>query len=243
MFKKLASVFLVLVVLSSVVSPALAASIEQKACPSYSKVITEKSKIAVVDVIGIEKNEILAKTLKNKDVRKLTCVLEKKGYKPKLAKTRVIKIYTKYGTATLVIVPFDTGSRANIAGIIYLISSDRVKAYAIELKEMKNAIHKKIYYFDSKGNLQVTESTQGFLSCLWACIGWEIPACALVCGACPESLLSCLACAACVGKGACCVGKCGKQEWGEPFCAAIDVLCQLGYSWACAVKLGCEGYC
>lgn len=157
--------------------------------------------------------------------------------------TRVIKIYTKYGVATLVIVPFDTRSRADIAGIIYLISSDRVRAYAVELQETKNTIHRKVYYFDSKGNLQVAASTQSFLSCLWACIGWEIPACALTCAACPETVLACLACAACVGKGACCVGKCGKQEWGEPFCATIDILCQLGNSWACAIDLGCEGYC
>jgi len=245
--RSLISVLLILVMLGSVISPALAVDAEQKACPSCSKVITGKSKVTVIELNGIEKDEILAKALKNEDVKKLIRVLVKKGYEQKIAKARVIKIYTRYGTALLVIIPFDTKNSNKMAGVVLATSDGYTEAYAIELQKKRDTIHKEIYYFDPKGNLQVITSTEGFLSCLWACIGWDIPACALTCAACqPETvagILACLACAACVGKGACCVGKCGKQEWGDPFCAAIDIQCQLGNWVACVVYLGCEGYC
>jgi len=76
-WKRILSVLLVMTMLGSVVSPALAASTEQKvpACPSCSKVTTGKSKVTVVEINGIEKNEILAKALKNED--KLRRTVEK----------------------------------------------------------------------------------------------------------------------------------------------------------------------
>ncbi len=58
MFRKLIGALLVLVMVGSVVSPAMATSIEQKACPSCSEAITGKSKIAVIDVIDIENLEV-----------------------------------------------------------------------------------------------------------------------------------------------------------------------------------------
>ena len=71
---------LILVTLGSIVSPALAVSIEQKSsvCLSCSKVTTGKSKVTVVEINGIEKNEILAKALKNKDVKKLVSILARR---------------------------------------------------------------------------------------------------------------------------------------------------------------------
>ncbi len=69
----LVGVLLVLVMLGSVVSPALAVNVEQKtpACPSCSEAVTGKSKIVVIEAKGLERNTILAKALKSEDMRKI----------------------------------------------------------------------------------------------------------------------------------------------------------------------------
>ena len=56
-------VLLVLVMLGSVVSPALAVNVEQKQV-NFPITTTKMPKITVVPIIGVEKNEVLAKAFK-----------------------------------------------------------------------------------------------------------------------------------------------------------------------------------
>lgn len=169
MFRKLVGVLLVLVMLSSVVSPALAASIEQKACPSCSKVITGKSKIAVVEVNGIEKNEILAKALKNKDVRKLVNVLAKKGYKLELLNTKVIRVISDRGSATVVSIPL-TGKFAK-ASVVYAITPGGVLIRAVEMIEKGEIKQITLYYVDGSGKVKsyTVEGSSECWNCIWKC--------------------------------------------------------------------------
>jgi len=79
--KKVVASLLVLVVLSSVVSPVMACG-----CAKETNNKDKDAKVAVVEVKGMEKNVAIAKALKNKDVKKLLNLLTKKGYKLKLAR-------------------------------------------------------------------------------------------------------------------------------------------------------------
>ncbi len=192
-------------------------------------------------MIGLEKDQILAKVLRNKSTRKLLNVLKMKGYNQNIAKARVSKIYTKYGVATLIIIPFNTRNKNKVAGIVITTLNGHTKTYAVELQNKNNQIYGKVYYLDPNGNIHI-ESVSSFLKCLWACIGWDIPACALTCAACqPETgvgIIACIACATCVGKGACCVVNAVNKN-GEKY----SVKCLIGNQAACAIYSGCEGYC
>ena len=243
MFKKLASVFLVLVVLSSVVSPALAASIEQKACPSCSK--AGNSKIAVVDVIGIEKNEIIAKALKNKDVRKLANMLGRED----ITNIRVKRVYTSFGSATIVAIPIKT-KNGRIAEVAIILTKEGTKIYAVELLRNGNKITGKLYYIDSEGNVRYKLLSDDFWSCLYNCVGGlaGIGSCAATCARCAGSeggdIWDCILCAICLGNAGCCVGKCAMNEpWGPGFCYAMYIDCILGYPVACIIYEGCKGHC
>ena len=81
-----------LVMFGGLISPALAVDAKQNACPSPSEVITGKSKVTVVEINGIEKNEILAKALENKDIKKLIKVMEKNGLRQELAQAKVVRV-------------------------------------------------------------------------------------------------------------------------------------------------------
>ncbi len=244
--RKFVALLVVLVVLGNIIMPAMAVSNKQTECRSCNSCSNlENKNVAVFELKGLEKNKVLAKALTNEDVKKLIGVLAKKGYKQDLTKTRISKIFTSYGTGLLVVIPFKV-EHNKLAGVIAFISDGHIESYAIELQKKSDVVLKKIYYVDSDGNLRVTTTTSGFSTCLWACIGWEVPACAITCAACgpnPLGIAACIGCALCIGKGMCCVGKCGEQEWGDPFCIAMDARCRLGNWIACIIHSGCEGYC
>ena len=63
----------------SVVSPAVAATTanETNSCQCSACSLAKSAKVSVVEVKGLEKNEAIAKALKNEDIRKLMDVLTK----------------------------------------------------------------------------------------------------------------------------------------------------------------------
>ena len=252
--RRLVNVLLILVMLGGVMSPVLAANTEQNlACPSCSKVATGKSKVTVVEINGIEKNEILAKALKNEDVKKLVNVLIRNGYKQNLAKVQVIKIFTNNGVATLVTIPFEvTEKRGNntVAGILRIDSKIGSSTYAIEIYKVKNKISGKLYFIDANGDVQFRTLSGGFWSCLQENIPWwDLLICGSTCGACATegNIWACLACAGCLGRYACYVGLCSLEEpWGPAFCASMYYQCYIQTPpnlVACAVYAGCDGNC
>ena len=258
--KSVISILLVLVMLGSMVNPVFAVNVEQKtpACPSCSKLTTGNSKVTVIEINGIERNEILAKALKNKNSEMLMNLMRRKGYKPELLKSKVRKIIIKNAMVTIAVIPFSSRYRDSMAGlVVYMLDRAVVGSLVVELHKDKDGnVSRTIYYINSDGKLVSIESTSDFLRCLWACAGWEHPiVCIITCGACsasiPWGILSCIGCGLCIGHEICCVGKCGKKEWGEPFCAAIYTVCVTGSiggipassAVACAIYSGCEGYC
>jgi hypothetical protein len=245
---------LILVTLGSIVSPALAVSIEQKSsvCLSCSKVTTGKSKVTVVEINGIEKNEILAKALKNKDVKKLVSILARRGYyKENLMNIHIKRVYASFGSATIVTIPLKTYEKNKVAEIAIIMTKKGTKTYAIELLRNNKNITGKLYYIDSKGTVKyVTLDSQSFWNCLYRCVGGAagIAGCARVCVRCAgtggEDIWDCLLCAICLGNAGCCIGKCAMNEpWGPGFCATMYIDCILGYSGACIIYAGCEGHC
>ncbi len=226
------SLLLVLVMLGSVVSPALATNVGQKvpACPSRSKLTVKKPKVVVVEINGIEKNEILAKALKDKDSRILENFMKNRGYRSELLKSKVRKIITKNAIVTVAVIPFSSNSRNSIAGlVVYTFNRKVIGSLAVVLHKNKDGnVSRTIYYINSDDKLVSVKSTSNFLKCLWACAGWESIACVITCGGCsasiPWGILSCIGCGLCIGHEICCVGKCGKEEWGESHSVPLYIL-------------------
>lgn len=130
--RRVLALLLVLVMLGSVVSPALAVNVEQKtpACPSCSKLTTGNSKVAVVEINGIERNEILAKVLKNKDVKKIVNILTTKGYVLDLLKVRVYEILLSNGNKIMyILIPVKTYNSNIKSGLAVIKSEKDVKIF------------------------------------------------------------------------------------------------------------------
>ncbi len=255
----LVGVLLVLVMLGSVVSPALALSTGggMATCPSCLKVTTGKSKVAVIEVTGIEKNEILAKALKNEDVKRLAEVLVKNGHRQELAQAEVVRVVSKFGEATVVKIPFK-GKNGLQSEVVTVISSEGVENYAWEAYISKNGVAVKVYYVNANGKLVTVKSSSDFGGCLYECVGGRqgIASCIGSCAGCIAAaetgniwaiIASCVPCAVCLDTTACCVGKCASEEsWGSGFCSAMYIQCILGGPVgpvACAIYDGCDGNC
>lgn|GEM_PF-2363535 len=150
--KRVTALLLVLVMLSSAISPAMAAN---EGCPACGKnPANPNAKVAVIEVKGLEKNKALAKALKNEDVKKLMDELVKKEHKPELAKAVVSKIIGKYGEATYVFIPFK--AKGCEAGIGYLISEKGSRAFAAEVSKEGEITTAKLYYVNADGNVVFT---------------------------------------------------------------------------------------
>jgi len=159
MSRKLICVLLVLVMLVSVVSPALATSTEQNlTCPSCSKLTTGNSKVAVVEINGIEKNEILAKALKNKDVKKIANMLTRKGYMLDLLKVRVYEILLSDGNKVMyTLIPVKTYNSNIKSGIAVIKSEKGVKIFGW-IAEIINDKTTKLILYKIEDNKLVTYS-------------------------------------------------------------------------------------
>jgi biopolymer transport protein ExbD len=171
--KLIIGVLLVLVMLGSVVSPVLAASTEQKVptCSSCSKATVNKQKITVIEVTGIEKNEILAKALKNEDVKKLVNILKKKGYKLEMLNIRVIKVISNKGTAT--VVSFPLAGKLGKASMIYAITPEGTSVGAMEIVKKDKVKQVTLYYVDVDGRIKsyTVQGSSECWNCIWTCTG------------------------------------------------------------------------
>jgi hypothetical protein len=212
----------------------------------------------VVEINSIEKNEILAKALKNKNVKRLIEVMAKNGYRQELAQAKVVRVVSEFGVATVVKIPFK-GKNGLQSEVVTIMSPERIENYAWETYISKNGIAVKVYYVDANGNLVTVKSLSDFGGCLYECVGGRqgIAACIGSCAGCIAAaktgniwaiIASCIPCAACLDTAACCVGKCASEEsWGSSFCSAMYIQCILGIYpsslVACAIYDGCDGNC
>ena len=203
--KKSMILLLVLVMLSGVVSPVMAAN-TCSACGKNSA--NPNAKVAVIEVKGLEKNKALAKALNDEDVKKLMNELVKKGHKPELAKAVVSKIIGEYGEATYVFISFKASKGYKKVGLAYVIAENGCRALAVETYEKNGRNYANAYYIDANGNIVVLSGDEDYWTCVGLCIAqfcaenWEY--CEICWGFCSICIVApdpwfCGMCLACIG--------------------------------------------
>lgn len=175
-WRKIVSVLLVAVVLSSIVSPALAVSTTDINKPNTSSCATcsleRNVNVSIVEVKGLEKNKLIAKALKNEDVKKLLNMLTKKGYKLKLSDAKVIKAMSDRGFATTILVPLTTTNKKLAkASVIYAITPGGISVGAIEMLDKNKIKQITLYYVDVNGEIgkYTIQGTTECWNCIWTC--------------------------------------------------------------------------
>ena len=118
----------------------------------------------MVEISGIEKNEILARVLKNKDIKKLRAMLAIKGYKIELTKAKAIEIIDRMGIAKTVVIP----AKSDIGRLmlVYVTTEEFTKVGAVEILDYNKSI--KIYYIEN-GRVK-SYTTKSWNGDCWACI-------------------------------------------------------------------------
>ena len=209
--------------LSSVISPVMATNKanEVGTCPACST--KPNTEVAVIEVKGMEKNEAIAKALKNEDVKKLMNEFVKHGHKPELVKATVNKIIGKYGEATYVYIPFK--AKGCEAGLGYLITEEGSKALATELS--KEAI--RMYYVNAEGVVQERVVQAGEVGILGT--GWD-------CAECGAAITLVILC--CVGTSGTACWACVIASGILAACDCVGCCCWLGYGPCCDAE---ETYC
>jgi|Deesub1362B_J571_1020462.scaffolds.fasta_scaffold09243_4 hypothetical protein len=105
MLRKVVAVLLALVMLGSVVSPAVAASNKQTECRSCNSCSNlENKNVAVFELKGLEKNRLIEKAMKNEKVQKLMDELDGKGFNRKDTRAYEIPVKAKDGSTSHVLV-------------------------------------------------------------------------------------------------------------------------------------------
>jgi hypothetical protein len=246
--RKMLGLVLVLVMLGSVISPAMAAGVSKEVnsgntqtCPCI-----RSENVAIVEVKGLEKSMALARTLKLEETKKL---IDYAGHVD-FVHSEVKKVYSAFGSATVVSIK---GSDAEIVTVFAPDGS--IETYLWRLNSKTGEIE----VFEVKGGEIITLSSSGFGECLYECVGGRtgVTSCIGSCAGCFAAIetgnvwaiiAACLPCAGCLGQGACCIGKYASEEpWGAGFCAAMFSTCMFGpppsAAVACAIYEGCDGDC
>lgn len=106
MLRKVVALLMVLVMLGSVVTPAMAAGSEQtKACKSCNSCSNlEKINVAVFEVSGLEKNKSIEKAVKDKKVKRIMDELNSKGFIRENIKVYKVPVGAKGGSTSHVLV-------------------------------------------------------------------------------------------------------------------------------------------
>jgi len=181
-WKRMLSMLLVLIMVGSVVSPALAVNIEQKTptCPIVGNSLS-KDDIKITELKNADK--IIIKSLNDEGVRKIEKKLESSGFRFKNAK--VYEISTKDGNIIAALLYYTNGSDSRT--IIYL-QNTKTGVTSIAL---------------GRGYISI----QGLTTCILSILGC-IGACGACVGVCPPPpWVQCLACLAGCG-GACGTAYC-----------------------------------
>jgi len=212
--RRVVAVLLVLVMLSSAVVPAMAASNEQTpACSKYNSFsAVENKNVAVFALKGLEKIETLAKALKNKDITKLIKKLTSEGYKPKTSKIIASKIYVAEGMMTYVYIPLESKEGLK-AGVGYLRSIHGTKAIAIKFEKDSFEIN----YVSPTG--EVKSKSIVIQSSPWSCAE---------CGASITLVILC-----CAGTSGAACYACVIAGSVLAVCPCLDCCCWMGYSPCC----------
>ena len=222
-------ILLVLVMLGSVVSPALAMNVEQKQV-NFPIATTKMPKITVIPITGVKKNEVLAKALSVKKLKGMMGLLVKKGYKLDLLNAKVGKIIVNNRVADVAVIPMK--SKQGEARLIYVSVNGSVKVSAIEALEKVNPKQIIIYRIvDGKIDKRIIKITGD--SCTSTC--------GLICGM--SSATICLILCAVVAENPVCDLVCSIAMGG--ICgAACDLWCT-GNVNPCDAGCGafCSGIC
>ena len=165
-----------------------------------------------------------------------------------MTNSHAVKVISNIGTGILITIPFKTEETTKKVEILVIYSDSGVDTYGIEMDVESGQIKGWLYYIDADGNINYRVLSGGFWDCLQEHLPWwKLLICGSTCGACFETgnIWACLACAGCLGEGACYVGLCSLEEpWGYGFCASMYVQCYVYNNLvACAVYAGCDGSC
>lgn len=210
MLRKVVGVLLVLIMLGSVITPAMATNInENEACKTCNTCKYGKNaKVSIIELEGLEKNEALTKALKDKDFRELMDKLIKNGHKLDLTNSVVRKVIGEYGKAIYVYIPFKAKKGYERVGIGYVISDKGNRAFAIETYKKDGKRFTSAYYFDPDGNIVVLSGDDDYWTCIGLCLALfclDAPEYCQICGAncyiciaAPDPVF-CGLCLACIG--------------------------------------------
>jgi len=158
---------LVMAMLGSVVMPAMAVSKELE--EEYCKCSNLQEDMAGIDVRGLEKSELVAKTLKDNDVQRLIELLSSKGYATDLKSARVGKIFSQNGVYKGVIIPML--SKNGKAELIYILANGVTRIGAVEV--LSSGVNKTLtlYYIDENDNIKTVtvKGSQNCWNCIWQC--------------------------------------------------------------------------
>ena len=144
MLRKVVSVLLVLVMLSSAVMPAMAAGNEEVYEKCSRPANSESRDVAVLEVEGLEKAFLITDILKNEDVKKLKSALNIGEID--LASAKAVKIMDTRGIAKTVVIPMKT--KSGEIKLVYISAKGYVKVGAVEVFKEKDANQIRVYYVD-----------------------------------------------------------------------------------------------
>lgn len=223
--KKVVGVLLALVILGNLVMPAMAAEVGatndvKPACPACSQ------NVVAIEVKGLEKSFILAKALNDKNLKRVSDMLTKKGYKLRTSDAKVSKFVYDGRTAEVAVIPMK--SKQGEARLIYVSVNGIVRVRAIEAIEKSDPKKITVYRVVNGKVESYTLQVKGD-DCNSAC--------GLICGM--SSATLCLIICAFVAENPLCDVTCAVL-WGAACGAACSYVCTGNVS---PCDTGCGAFC
>jgi len=155
---KIAAILIATIMMMAIIAPAMATNSDANSvyksstCPVCPN---KDANVSAIELQGIEKNEAIAKALKDEEFIKLKSVLAESGHAPQLGSATVAKIISEYSSATYVYLPFKAKDDPGFGGLGYIITEDGCRALATDFYEVNGETFVKIYYIDSNGEVVV----------------------------------------------------------------------------------------
>lgn len=173
--RKVVALLLVLAMLGTIVSPAVAAEQDQKdtcstcrggTCPSGN------SDVTIIDVEGPAKNKKIAKALKDSDVKKIIAKLKENGHKVNLGKAVVKEVISDNSKVSQVIIPLKAADGYEKAVLEYAVTENgQDRAFAMETYKKNGENYASAYYVDVDGNVVVQSGDEEYWICVGICLG------------------------------------------------------------------------